>query len=114
MAPHRHDSLNAGHRQSASSMSTLQSACRLTNGHSEIRENSLEDPGVIDTKSDQINKNEKQIVDECIFIELITYSDGNSVYAYHGLLDCPLEFEALDLGLHSLLVNQALSVHNLV
>jgi len=40
-------------------MSTLQSACGLTNGHSEIRENSLEDPGVIHTKSDQMNKNEK-------------------------------------------------------
>jgi len=32
----------------------------LTNGHSEIHENSLEDPGVIDTQSDQMNKNEKQ------------------------------------------------------
>jgi len=32
----------------------------LTNGHSEIHENSLEDLGVIDTKSDQMNKNEKQ------------------------------------------------------
>jgi len=34
------------------SMSTPQSACGLTNGHIEIHENSLEDPGVIDTKSD--------------------------------------------------------------
>jgi len=32
-------------------MSTLQSACSLTNGHIEIHENSLEDPGVINTKS---------------------------------------------------------------
>jgi len=30
------------------------------NGHSEIHENWLEDPGIIDTKSDQMNKNEKQ------------------------------------------------------
>jgi len=40
-------------------MSTLQSACGLTNRHSETHENSLEDPGVIDTKSDPMNKNEK-------------------------------------------------------
>jgi len=33
-------------------MSTPQSACGLTNGHTAIHENSLEDPGVIDTKSD--------------------------------------------------------------
>jgi len=32
----------------------------LANGHSEIHENSLEDPGAIDTKSDEMNKNEKQ------------------------------------------------------
>jgi len=32
----------------------------LANGHSEIHKNSLEDPGIIDTKSDQMNKNEKQ------------------------------------------------------
>jgi len=32
----------------------------LTNGHSEIHESSLEDPGVIDTESDQMNENEKQ------------------------------------------------------
>jgi len=38
-------------------MSTLQSACGLTNGHIEIHENSLEYPGVIDTKSDEMNKN---------------------------------------------------------
>jgi len=34
------------------SMWTPQSACGLTNGHVEIHENPLEDPGVIDTKSD--------------------------------------------------------------
>jgi len=33
-------------------MTALQSACGLTNGHIEIDENSLEDPGVIDKKSD--------------------------------------------------------------
>jgi len=33
-------------------MSTPQSACGLTNGHIEIHENSLEYPGVIETKSD--------------------------------------------------------------
>jgi len=33
-------------------MSTPQSACSLTHGHTEIHEYSLEDPGVIDTKSD--------------------------------------------------------------
>jgi len=38
--------------KSALSMSTLQSACGLTNGRIEIHENLLEDPGVIDTKSD--------------------------------------------------------------
>jgi len=36
---------------------TLQSACGFTNGHIEIHENSLEYPGVIDTKSDEMNKN---------------------------------------------------------
>jgi len=30
-------------------MSTLQLACGLTKGHIEIHENSLKDPGVIDT-----------------------------------------------------------------
>jgi len=48
----RHDPQNAGRSQSALSMSTLQSACGLTNGRIEIHENLLEDPGVIDTKSD--------------------------------------------------------------
>jgi len=48
----RHDSPHAGRSQSALSMSTPQSACGLTNGHIEIHEYSLEDPGVIDTKSD--------------------------------------------------------------
>jgi len=36
---------------------TLQSACGFTNGHIEIHENSLEYPGVIDTKSNELNKN---------------------------------------------------------
>ena len=39
----------------------------------------------------------------------VTYSNGNWLYAYHNLLI----FEALGLSLHSLLVNPALSVHNL-
>jgi len=43
-------------------MLTLQSACGLVSGHSEIHENSLVDPGVMDTKSDQMNKNEKHKV----------------------------------------------------
>jgi len=75
----------------------------LTNGHSEIHENSLEDPGVIDTESETKN------VEKCIFIEVIIYSNGKWLYAYHSLLI----FEALGLSLHSLLVNPALSVHNL-
>jgi len=55
LSPNSHviiDSPNAGCSQNALSMSTLQSACGLTNGLIEIHENSLEDPGVIDTKSD--------------------------------------------------------------
>ena len=54
-------------------------------------------------------KRKTKTVDKCIFIELIIYSNGNWLYAYHSLLI----FEALGLSLPSLLVNMALSVHNL-
>ena len=52
------------------------------------------------------------MVDECLFIELIIYSNGNWLYAYHSLLEGSLDLEALGLSLHSLLVNPALSVPN--
>jgi len=42
---------------SATEYATLQSACGFTNSHIKIHENSLEYPGVIDTKSDQMNEN---------------------------------------------------------
>jgi len=48
-----------------------------------------------------------------LFIELIIYSNGNGLYAYHSLLEGPLDLEALGLSLHSLLLNPAVSVHNL-
>jgi len=43
---------NTGHSQRPLSISTQCLACGLTNGHIEIRGNSLEDPGVMNTKSD--------------------------------------------------------------
>jgi len=55
-------------------MSTLRSAFGLTNGHSEIRENSLEDPGVIDTKSEQMNKNEKHKLLTNVYISNLSYT----------------------------------------
>jgi len=48
-----------------------------------------------------------------LFIELIIYSNDNGLYAYHSLLEGPLDLEALGLSLHSLLLNPAVSVHNL-
>ena len=48
----RHDWPNAGRSQRASSITTLQPACGLINGHIDIHGNSLEDPGVITSKSD--------------------------------------------------------------
>ena len=53
------------------------------------------------------------MVDECLFVELIIHSNGNRLYAYHTLPEGPLDLEALGLSLHSLLINPALSVHNL-
>jgi len=53
------------------------------------------------------------MVDECLFVELIMHSNGNRLYAYHTLLEGPLDLEVLGLSLHSLLVNPTLSVHNL-
>ena len=48
----RHDSPHAGRSQRTLSMTTLQSACALTNSDIEIHGNSLVHPGVINTKSD--------------------------------------------------------------
>ena len=48
-----------------------------------------------------------------MFIELIMCSNSNGLYAYHSLLEGPLDLEALGLSLHSLLLNPAVSVHNL-
>ena len=53
------------------------------------------------------------IVDECLFIELIIQSNGNWLHANHWLLEGPFDLEALGLSLYRLLVNPALSVHNL-
>jgi len=53
------------------------------------------------------------MVDEYLFIELIIHSNGNWLYVYHTLPEGPLDLEALGLSLHSLLVNPALSAHNL-
>jgi len=72
----------------------------------------MEDLGVINTKSDLMNKTKfKNHLDiNCwrIYIELIIYNTGNWLYAYHKLLEAPLELEALGLSLHTLLVNPAL------
>jgi len=46
-----------------------------------------------------------------IFIELIITK--NWLYAYHSLLEAPLDLEALGLNLHSLLVNPALGITRL-
>jgi len=48
-----------------------------------------------------------------LFIELIIYSNGNGLYAYHSLLEGPLDLETLGLSLHGLLLNPAVSVSNL-
>jgi len=53
------------------------------------------------------------MVDECLFVELIIHSNGNWLYAYHTLLEGPLDLEVLGLSLHSLFVNPTLNVHNL-
>jgi len=53
------------------------------------------------------------MVDGCLFIELIIHSNGNWLYAYHTLLEDPLDLEVLGLSRHSLLVNPTMSVHNL-
>jgi len=37
-----------------------------------------------------------------LFIELIIYSNGNGLYAYHSLLEGSLDLEALGLSPHSL------------